>query len=137
MADVGTVADRKQKVGVLPKDQPQGPFAKEWKAVYPEGLEEVDVTPAFSAVMAVKDEAEQKTMRQCSRALVGLMKDYFIDEMSKIIDEEKKITHEQLSNKIEAKIDDENFFKNKEMRLGADVGSTPRLKSANADGFVV
>lgn len=87
--------------------------------------------------MAVKDEAEQKTMRQCSRALVGLMKDYFIDEMSKIIDEEKKITHEQLSNKIEAKIDDENFFKNKEMRLGADVGSTPRLKSANADGFAV
>lgn len=112
------------KVGVLPKDQPQGPFAKEWQAVYPKDIEEADVAPAFSAVMAVKDEVEQKTMRQCSRALVGLMKDYFIDEMSKIIDEEKKITHEQLSNKIEAKIDDENFFKSKEMRLGADFDVT-------------
>lgn len=60
-------------------------------------------------------------MRASSRALVGIMKDYFIDEMSTIIDEEKKITHGQLSQKIEAKIDDDKFFRAKEMKLGPDV----------------
>ncbi len=63
-------------------------------------------------------------MRASSRALVGIMKDYFVDEMSRIIDEEKKITHDKLSEKIESKIDDEKFFKSKEMKLGPDV-STP------------
>jgi nucleosome binding factor SPN SPT16 subunit len=50
------------------------------------------------------------------------MKDYFIDEMSTIIDEEKRVTHAQLSQKIEAKLDDDRFFKQKEMKLGPDVG---------------
>ncbi|KAI5787115.1 FACT complex subunit-domain-containing protein [Geopyxis carbonaria] len=111
------------KVGVLTKDQAQGPFAKEWKAAYPgatDGLEEVDIAPALSTVMSVKDEAELKTMRSSSRALVGLMKDCFIDEMSSIIDEEKKVTHDALSSKIESKIDDEKFFKMKQLKLGND-----------------
>jgi nucleosome binding factor SPN SPT16 subunit len=115
------------KVGVLAKDQAQGPFAKAWREVYsPEalGVEEVDVSAAFSQVMAVKDEGELKTMRACSRALVGIMKDYFIDEMSKIIDEEKKVTHSALSQKIEAKIDDEKFFKQKSLKLGDDFDVT-------------
>lgn len=49
------------------------------------------------------------------------MKGYFIDEMSTIIDEEKKISHAALSKKIEDKIDDDKFFKSKELKLGADV----------------
>ena len=52
------------------------------------------------------------------------MKDYFIDEMSKIIDEEKKVTHEALSRKIEVKIDDEKFFKSKALKLGDDFDIT-------------
>lgn len=50
-----------KKVGVLTKDSPQGPFAKEWKSIYqPEaqGIEEVDISVALSTVMSVKDEAE-------------------------------------------------------------------------------
>lgn len=115
------------KLGVLAKDQAQGPFAKAWKESYSAealGVEEVDVSAAFSAAMAVKDEAELKTMRASSRALVGIMKDYFIDEMSRIIDEEKKVTHEALSRKIEAKIDDEKFFKAKALKLGDDFDVT-------------
>ena len=115
------------KVGVFAKDQRQGPFAKAWKESYNPGslgVEEVDVATAFSQVTAVKDEGELKTMRASSRALVGIMKDYFIDEMSKIIDEEKKVTHEALSRKIEVKIDDEKFFKSKALKLGDDFDIT-------------
>lgn len=63
-------------------------------------------------------------MRSSSRALVGLMKDCFIDEMSSIIDEEKKVTHDALSSKIEAKIDDEKFFRQKQLKLGSDFDTT-------------
>lgn len=38
------------------------------------------------------------------------MSEYFVDEMSGIIDEEKKITHKALGLKIEAKIEDSKFF---------------------------
>lgn len=50
-----------KKVGVIAKDSAQGPFANDWKKVYPsevEGVEEVDVAPAFSAFLAIKDDAE-------------------------------------------------------------------------------
>lgn len=62
-------------------------------------------------------------MRASSRALVGIMKGYFIDEMSTIIDEEKKIAHAALCKKIEDKIDDDKFFKSKELKLGTDVST--------------
>jgi len=58
-------------------------------------------------------------VRASSRALVGIMKDYFINEISTIIDEEK-ISHLQLSQKIKAKIDDDKFFRAKGVKLASD-----------------
>lgn len=49
-------------------------------------------------------------MRNASRACSGLMSDYFIDEMSQLLDEEKKMSHKALSAKVDAKIDDAKFF---------------------------
>ena len=50
------------KVGVLPKDAPTGPFADDWKKAYGDiskEVEEVDVAPALSsAAFAIKDENE-------------------------------------------------------------------------------
>lgn len=50
-----------KKIGVIAKDSAQGPFVNDWKKVYPseiEGVEEVDVTPVFSAFLAIKDDTE-------------------------------------------------------------------------------
>lgn len=55
-------------------------------------------------------------MRNASRACSGLMSEYFVEEMSQLLDEEKKITHKAFANKIDAKIDDSKFF-NKLSRL--------------------
>ena len=59
-------------------------------------------------------------MRAASRSCVGIMNKYFVDEMSEIIDDEKKVTHAQLASKIESKLDDDKFFKSKDLKLGAD-----------------
>jgi len=55
-------------------------------------------------------------MRNASRACSGLMSEYFVDEMSQLLDEEKKMTHKALAAKVDAKIDDTKFF-NKLARL--------------------
>ena len=38
------------------------------------------------------------------------MSEYFVDEMSRLLDEEKQMTHKALSMRIDAKIDDTKFF---------------------------
>ena len=103
-----------KKVGVISKDTSAGPFVQEWKTAFADiskEVEEFDISPALSAVMAVKDENELRAVNNASRASANVMQDYFIDTMSDILDKEKKITHKALSEKIANKIDDEKFFR--------------------------
>ncbi|KAL4898438.1 FACT complex subunit-domain-containing protein [Aspergillus ambiguus] len=103
------------KVGLLPKDTTTGPFAEEWKRAFgniSQEIEEVDIAPALSsAAFSIKDTDELVSIRNASRACSGLMSEYFVDEMSRLLDEEKQMTHKTLSMRIDAKIDDERFFK--------------------------
>ncbi|KAI9368641.1 FACT complex subunit spt16 [Aspergillus egyptiacus] len=102
------------KVGVLPRDTTAGPFVEDWKRVYSKisgEIEEVDISPALSAAcFSIKDTDELVSIRNASRACSGLMSDYFVDEMSRLLDEEKQMTHKALSMRIDAKIDDAKFF---------------------------
>ena len=49
------------------------------------------------------------------------MKNYFIEEMSQIIDEERKITHEKFAEKTEDALLDEKMYKR--LKFPADVSS--------------
>ncbi|KAI4210557.1 MAG: hypothetical protein LQ351_006624 [Letrouitia transgressa] len=105
-----------KKVGTIPKDTSTGPFADEWKKSFSDiskDVEEVDISPALSiAALAVKDENELRNMRNSSRACVGLLSEYFVEEMSEVLDEEKRVSHKDLATKIDSKIDQKNFFQN-------------------------
>ncbi|KAJ5136982.1 FACT complex subunit s.t1.c16 [Penicillium atrosanguineum] len=111
-----------KKVGTLPKDTTSGPFADDWKRAFGDiskDVEEVDITPALSAAFAIKDPEELVSIRNASRACSGLMSEYFVDEMSRLLDEEKQMTHKALAAKVDAKIDDAKFF-NKLARLPSE-----------------
>ena len=54
-------------------------------------------------------------MRTSSKACVALMHPYFLDEMSDILDQEKKVKHSALADKVEKKLDDEKFWKTVEL----------------------
>lgn len=112
-----------RNVGVLPKDSSTGPFADDWKRAFAEvsgELEEVDIAPALSsAAFSVKDTDELVSIRNASRACSGLMSDYFVDEMSRLLDEERQMTHKALASRVDAKIDDAKFF-NKLEKLPAE-----------------
>ncbi|KAL2007163.1 hypothetical protein VTN00DRAFT_8601 [Thermoascus crustaceus] len=111
---LGIIKEAGKKVGTLPKDTASGPFADEWKRVFGDiskEVEEVDIAPALSsAAFSVKGPEELVSIRNASRACSGLMSEYFVDEMSQLLDEEKKMTHKALAAKVDAKIDDAKFF---------------------------
>ncbi|KAL5083499.1 FACT complex subunit domain-containing protein [Trichoderma afarasin] len=118
-----TVADKikeaGKKVGVISKDTSKGPFVDEWKKVFGEHckeVEEVDISTALSThAFSIKDESELRAMRTASKACVALMTPYFLDEMSNILDAEKKVKHSVLADKVDKKLDDNNFWKTVEL----------------------
>ena len=63
-------------------------------------------------------------MRNASRACTGLLTEYFVEEMSEILDEEKKVTHKQLADKVDGKIDDAKFFQGLKTKLPGDFDAT-------------
>ncbi|KAJ5888869.1 FACT complex subunit s.t1.c16 [Penicillium taxi] len=111
-----------KKVGTLSNNTTIGPFADDWKRALEaisKDVEEVDVTPALSAVLSIKDPEELIAIRNASRACSALMSEYFVDEMSGLLDEEKQITHKALAAKVDNKVDDVKFFK-KTARLSGE-----------------
>ncbi|KAL8869048.1 MAG: hypothetical protein Q9174_004562 [Haloplaca sp. 1 TL-2023] len=117
-----------KKVGVLAKDTISGPFVDDWRTAFSEvskDLEEVDITPAISiAAMAVKDETELRNLRDSARASTGIMAEFFVEEMSEVLDADKKVTHKQLSKKIDDKIEDAKFFQNLKSKVSSDFDYT-------------
>ena len=113
-----------KRVGVIQKDSATGPIPEEWNAAFKkqaDDLTEVDVSPALSDVaLSVQDEYGLRLIRSASKACTSIMAEYFVDEMSDILDQEKKVTHKQLGDKIDKKLDDSNFFTKSKHKLPAD-----------------
>ncbi|KAF1829833.1 SPT16-domain-containing protein [Decorospora gaudefroyi] len=115
-----------KKVAVLSKDNTTGAFADEWKAAFADaGFKEedqVDLASIMSnAALSVKDEKELRTIRDAARASSALMTNYFVEEMSDILDSEKKISHRALADKVANKIDDSKFFEKQKVSKTFDV----------------
>ncbi|EEU45040.1 FACT complex protein [Fusarium vanettenii 77-13-4] len=102
------------KVGTISRDTSRGPFVEEWKKLFADqckDVTQVDVSAALSThAFAVKDESELRAMRTASKACVALMTPYFLDEMSNILDAEKKVKHSALAEKVDKKLDDNKFW---------------------------
>lgn len=103
-----------KKVGTISKYDATGPFVDEWNRLFGESakeLEEVDISPALSVAFAVKDENELRSVRAAAGASSAVMADYWIEEMSDVLDSERQTTHVKLADGINRKIDDSKLFK--------------------------
>lgn len=113
---------KQKKVGVLSKDSSKGPFVDEWKKVFADNckdLEEVDVALALStSCFAAKDEAELRIMRTSSKACVALTHSFLLEEILNSFDQEKKIKHNVLAEKADAKIDEDKWWKTVKLPSG-------------------
>ncbi|KAJ7607878.1 FACT complex subunit SPT16 N-terminal lobe domain-containing protein [Roridomyces roridus] len=64
----------------------------------------VDMGPALSTFMAVKDAEELETIQMAGNLTSTLLKHYVVDKLESILDKESKITHEVLVAQIEARL---------------------------------
>lgn len=114
-----------KKVAVLKKDNASGAFADEWKQAFQAAdikeEDQVDLAPILSnAALSIKDEKELRIIRDASRASSALLTNYFVEEMSEILDAEKNITHKALADKVTDKIDDQKFFQKQKLAKNFD-----------------
>ncbi|EDU49802.1 FACT complex subunit spt16 [Pyrenophora tritici-repentis Pt-1C-BFP] len=126
---IDTIKKAGKKVAILKKDNANNAFANEWKAAFDEAgfkdEDQIELAPILSnAALSVKDEKElltlQRTIRDAARASSALMTNYFVEEMSDILDTEKKISHRALADKVSNKIDDTKFFEKQKVSKSFD-----------------
>nr|ODN93073.1 FACT complex subunit SPT16 [Cryptococcus depauperatus CBS 7841] len=105
------------KIGTLPKDKPEGKIVDEWNSAIESksDLESVDVSIPISAVLAIRDGEDLKTVITSSKLTSTVMVNYFKSKMESIIDRGTKMTHDSLAQLIEEKIG--NDEKEPDMKL--------------------
>ncbi|CDR42361.1 CYFA0S09e01970g1_1 [Cyberlindnera fabianii] len=118
--DLVTELKKDNKIGILPKDKYQGKFMTEWTPIWDgvkDTLDLVDVTVPLSQCIELKDDKELNITQMASKSSVQFM-DFFQNEMVSIVDEELKVSHSTLSEKVEAKIDEDKFRNQLRKKLG-------------------
>ncbi|CAG8556371.1 17349_t:CDS:10, partial [Funneliformis caledonium] len=120
----------------------EGHFVQEWQEVYEDlkaDIEEVDVSAGIASVLAIKDDDELKTIKAACK-LSSLVMQHFIGVVTSIIDEEKQVTHEKLSEDIDnLLISEQNSFLKKGVQdvdlSRAEFCYTPIIQSGGVYDF--
>lgn len=114
---IASIKETKEPYGALVKEKYTGKFIDAWKlACTAEELTvaTADLAPILSHAMEVKDSDEIGFVTIASNAS-SVMMDNFVDEMSMIVDEDKKVTNVELTDRIEDKIESSKWFAKNEL----------------------
>lgn len=90
-------------VGSLLKEEPKGSFAASFREALKaeEGLRQVEIAPCLAELLAVKDATELACVKRASIFSAVVMQKFLVQEIESVVDEDKKISHEQLAAKTE------------------------------------
>ncbi|KAJ1959536.1 FACT complex subunit spt16, partial [Dipsacomyces acuminosporus] len=111
---IAAIKDCGPNVGVLGKEQTNGKLVEEWaSALAPSksSLTEINIGPAISKALALKEDVELKYEKTAASICSSLMRDYFIDEMANTFDEGKSITNEKMSERLSAVLGNDKLSK--------------------------
>ncbi|EIN07653.1 FACT complex subunit SPT16 [Punctularia strigosozonata HHB-11173 SS5] len=95
------------RVGTFLKEQQRGKFIDEWNRALDSANkkpEVVDMGPAVSAFMAVKDEEEMKLVRTAANLTSTLLAHHVATKLEMILDREAKVSHEAFARQIESRL---------------------------------
>jgi nucleosome binding factor SPN SPT16 subunit len=106
-----------KKYGIPIKDSYSGPLYEGFNEKLKGELAPVDISRGLAHVFVTKDEEEIKNVKTASKISTVVMKDYLVDEILSIIDEEKEIKHSDLAQKVEDFI----FNENRKIKFPSDV----------------
>ncbi|KAJ3350446.1 FACT complex subunit spt16 [Allomyces javanicus] len=116
-------SDNPVRVGHFPKDKQSGKHLNEFTAAMAAaGFVWCDATLGVSQCLGSKDAAELALVDKAAKVSAAVMKNHFFEEIMSIIDEEKTITHEELTDRIDAVLAEENIAKYaKRLRFPSDL----------------
>ncbi|KAF9581674.1 FACT complex subunit spt16 [Lunasporangiospora selenospora] len=121
---IDIIAKQGARVGIFAKDTHTGAFVTAWKAAFeksPKSLESIDVSGGVAEVFAIKDDEELRATKMATRLSSLVMRNYFIEEMSEVIDQDRKITHEKFAEQTEDILLNEKMYK--KLKFPADAAS--------------
>ena len=94
---------RQAMVGCLLKDSPKGDFISKFRdALTAEtSFQQVEIAPGLGDLLAAKDSTELACVKRASIFSAVVMQKFLVQQIESIVDEERKITHEQLASDTE------------------------------------
>ncbi|WAR64006.1 hypothetical protein PtB15_16B165 [Puccinia triticina] len=116
LSSMEEVVSKDQKIGRLLKDKYTGKFVDEWNAFLKskgkEALveEAADISPGVSVILATKD-AQEREYTEVACQMAHKLMSVLCNQMTNLIETEKKITHEKLGDLIEGKLEDASVWK--------------------------
>ncbi|KZT44099.1 FACT complex subunit SPT16 [Sistotremastrum suecicum HHB10207 ss-3] len=96
-----------KRVATLTKEVHSGKLVEDWKSALAASdakVDVVDMSGAISAVMAVKDEEELRSVRLASNLASTLLTHHIAPKLETILDKEAKISHAAFAEQIESRL---------------------------------
>lgn len=121
--------DESKRFGEFSKDRFKNDFITEFRKRLNElNFQTVDVAAAFAYLMAVKEDNEIETIKKACGVTVEIFNKFVKDQITVIIDAEKRIKHSKFGDQIEKTIEDKKYIKNLDKSL-LEVCYTPIIQS--------
>ncbi|KAK5584846.1 hypothetical protein RB653_006463 [Dictyostelium firmibasis] len=96
---IGEATKAGSNIGVIIKETYIGDLALQWEAALNEcSLNKVDITPALSSCLLVKDLQEQKNIITSAKITSKVLKSHILPKIETIIDKGERQTHNQLAD---------------------------------------
>ncbi|KQS43125.1 FACT complex subunit spt16 isoform X2 [Drosophila erecta] len=121
-----------KRLGIFTKDAYPGEFSEAWKKSLKESkFEHVDISTIIAYLMCPKDESEINNIRKASLVSMDIFNKYLKDEIMDIIDSDRKVKHNKLSDGCEAAIGEKKYTSGLDPRL-LDMAYPPIIQSGGA-----
>ncbi|KAK9903552.1 hypothetical protein WJX75_008667 [Coccomyxa subellipsoidea] len=118
-------------LGALIKEpKHDGKLADLWvSALEGAALKQTEMAGAFSELLASKDTADVQKIKKAAFLAASAMKNFAVEELERIIDEEKKVKHSKFGQKIDEVISDPAKCKVKLKADNVDISYPPIVQS--------
>ncbi|XP_030831419.1 FACT complex subunit SPT16 [Strongylocentrotus purpuratus] len=99
------------KLGTFQKDKFPGDFMEGWRtALSNGGFQQVDISPDFARMMAVKEEKEINMIKKACQVTCDVFTKKLKEDIMEIVDADKKVRHNKLAESLEQALEEKKYL---------------------------
>ncbi|XP_041454222.1 FACT complex subunit SPT16-like [Lytechinus variegatus] len=100
-----------KKIGTFQKDKFPGDFMEGWRtALTNGGFQQVDISPDFARMMAVKEEKEINMIKKACQVTCDVFTKKLKEDIMEIVDADKKVRHNKLAESLEQALEEKKYL---------------------------